>query len=189
MRLSHPCSWGLHTSSLWAWRAVPVVCLYRLTIRVSLAACNLAVGRYTLAGGRHLLWNIAMSTIMAASRESPWGRSCLKMAVPMSCRLWGGHGRAMEVDVSEHGLKHPREQDFGAQWRALPPSASGLSVSHTETTCRATASTVAERSSCGSTVARAILVGPGHPLAASRGSTSAVLGEPLESGGQLHAPR
>ena len=37
---------------MWAWREMPVICLYALAMRASLATCTRAVGRYTLARER-----------------------------------------------------------------------------------------------------------------------------------------
>ena len=77
---------------MWAWREMPVTCLYALIMRASLAACTLAVGRYTLARGSSLLGSLAMSTIMAASGESRWGRSCFQSAARTSGRFRGAVG-------------------------------------------------------------------------------------------------
>ena len=41
----HPCSQGPVRASVWAWREVPVMCLYPLDIRASFATCTWAVGR------------------------------------------------------------------------------------------------------------------------------------------------
>ena len=68
------------------------MCLYARTIRASLAACTWAVGRYTLAKGSNFLGCLAISTIMAASGESRWGRSCFHTAARISGRLRGAVG-------------------------------------------------------------------------------------------------
>ena len=100
---------------------MPVTCLYALIMRASLAACTLAVGRYTLAMGARLARGLGHEYHHGGVQGEPLGAELLPERCPDLRQVPGGRWRSLKVNVRPHIPEDPGGLYFRGLGQHLPP--------------------------------------------------------------------